>query len=422
MGREAWREFICSPYHAGRHLSFIGRGVSGSVSDAVDLETLRAFLERLSNAHRDVQFLGDAVDLITGGYLEFVSGPLEVILDSLSNEMLREEQVVGPALRGNPRWDKTIIHRLSGRLSPTQYVTGTARRSFDLPENRLLSWLIHDLLTRVDEIERRIGSQALHPDLQSLRKLCSASLSHHWFSTVARPPSLEQSFVTAAKGHRRVEYRQAAALVQRRKQLEVRDDRAWWYAVLSLLAVNWLEPVSDDDLFELYVLVLVLDIISDELNFGVPTEYGLLTSGRRHVALFEKDDATVSVYFDQSPATILGNVSAYGTVLRAYTGISGSERRPDLMLVITQAGQRREILVEVKRTSDGPYLSDSIYKVFGYLHDFRYGGLRPKAVLVIPTGVAPSATLDANEDFFMASGDKRRELVACLAAAVAGHA
>ena len=66
MGREAWREFICSPYHAGRHLSVIGRGVSGSVSDAVDLETLRAFLERLSNAYRDVQFLGDAVDLITG--------------------------------------------------------------------------------------------------------------------------------------------------------------------------------------------------------------------------------------------------------------------------------------------------------------------------------------------------------------------
>ena len=417
MGREAWRDFICSPHHAGRHLSVIGRGVSGSVSEAVDLETLRAFLDRLSNAGSDVQLLGDAVDLITGGYLEFVTGPLEVILDSLSNEMLREEQVVGPALRGNPRWDKTYIQRLSGRLLPTQYITGTARRSFDLPENRLLSWLVRDLIARIDEIERRIGSQALHPNLQSLRFHCAASLGHHWFSTVARPPTLEYAFVAAAKGHRRVEYRKAAALVERRKELEIKDDRAWWYAVLSLLSVNWLEPVSDDDLFELYVLVLVLDIIGEELDFGTPTEYGLLTTGRRHVALFEKGDATLSVYFDQSPVAILGSRSAYGTVLRTYTGLSGSERRPDLMLVLANGDQRREIIVEAKRTSDGPYLSDSIYKVFGYLHDFQYGGLHPKAVLVIPSGVGPNGNIDAEEDFFMAAGDRRAELASCLATA-----
>ena len=39
-------------------------------------------------------------------------------------------------------------------------------------------------------------------------------------------------------------------------------------------------------------------------------------------------------------------------------------------------------------------------------------------MLVIPNGVAPSAVLDAKEDFFMAAGDQRGELVACLAAAV----
>lgn len=418
VGREVWRDFICSPYHAGRHLSFIGRGVAGSVSDAVDLETLRTFLDRLTNASNDVQFLGNAVDLITGGYLEFVQGPLGSILDALSNEMLREEEVVGPALRGNPRWDKTLVQRLSGKLSATQYVSGTARRSFDLPENRLLSWLVHDLLSRVDEIERRVGSQALHPDLQTLRRLCMECLSHHWFSTVSRPIALEYGFLLAAKGHRRVEYRKAAALVARRKELEAKDDRAWWYAVLSLLSVNWLEPVSDDDLFELYVLVLVLDVIANELDFGTPTEFGLLTTGRRHVALFEKTDETLAVYFDQSPALVLGSPTAYGEVLRGYNGISGSERRPDLMLVVTREGEQRTVLVEAKRTSDGPYISDSIYKVFAYLHDFRHGGLDPRAVLVIPSGVMASVPFTANESFFLVSGDQRAELKKCLVAAL----
>jgi hypothetical protein len=36
------------------------------------------------------------------------------------------------------------------------------------------------------------------------------------------------------------------------------------------------------------------------------------------------------------------------------------------MLVANRNGEQRVIFVEAKRTSDGPYISDSIYKVFGY--------------------------------------------------------
>ncbi len=418
MTRDAWREFICSPRHAGRHLSVIGRGVAAGIFDAIEQETLRAFLDRLSNASDDVQLLGDAVDLITGGYLEFVTRPLSKVLDSLSNEMLRQEEVVGPGLRGNPRWDTTLIQRLSGRLSVNHYVSGTARRSFDLPENKLIAWLVRDLIRCIEAIERRIGTQSLHPSLQILHRMCSAANAHHWFSTIPVPISLEYGHLSSARGHRMPEYRKAAALAERRRSLESRDHQAWWYSVLALLAVNWLEPISDDDLFELYVLVLTLDVLSAELGFGEPTEFGLLIPGRKHVAAFEKEDRTLAVHFDQALAGIIRAPSAYGNVVRGYVGISGSERRPDIVIVAGAGEARRVVLIEAKRSSDGGYISDSIYKVFGYLYDFRSDIVPAKAILVIPSGVEQIEAPSADQQLLIVSVDARESFVRALRAAL----
>ena len=99
MSRQAWRDFICAPDRAGRHLSAIGRGVSGSVSDAIDHAALTSFLEKLHDSAEDTRLLGTVIDLIAGGYSRFASDALPRILDALSNEMLAQEQIVGPGLR-----------------------------------------------------------------------------------------------------------------------------------------------------------------------------------------------------------------------------------------------------------------------------------------------------------------------------------
>jgi hypothetical protein len=372
MTRQAWREFICSPERAGRHLSGIGRGVAGAQSESIDLAVLQAFLERLSEATDDVRLLGSAVDLVTGGYGDFARESLHRILDSLSNEMLAQEQVVGPGLRGNPRWDRTLLQRMSGTLSPVHFVSRTSHRSFELAENQLLAWLVEDLRSTISLVEQRVGSTTLHPILQSMRFDCELARRHHWFGDVTAPLQPTGEMLSAAQRHRRPEYRFAAKLARRRLDLETRDQHAWWYTVISLLAVNWLEPVSDDDLFELYVLVLTLDILSSELGFGEPVEYGLVTSRRGHVALFEAEETKVQVYFDQSASAVLKIPTEYGGVFSQNVGISGAARRPDIIVVAEGAGERRVVIVEMKKSGDGRYISDSVYKVFGYLYDFRH--------------------------------------------------
>lgn len=189
--------------------------------------------------------------------------------------------------------------------------------------------------------------------------------------------------------------------------METRNEQARWYSILALLAVNWLEPISDDDLFELYILVLTLDVLTDELGFGEPVEYGIVTKGRGHVAMFKDESRKVQVFFDQTPAAVLNLKTRYASVVGAHRGLSGGQRRPDIMLVADIDGRQLITLVEMKKSDHGRYLSDSVYKVFGYLFDFGESlAERLRAILVVPTGISVTATVP-NPPIIVASGDNR---------------
>ncbi len=410
-GREEWRDFVCSPYHAGRHLASIGTAVGASVADAIEIAELQAFLDRLGST-QDVQVLADVIDLLRPEYIEFIDTDLARVLDHLSNEMVHVEEIIGPALRGNPRWDRTILGRLSGALPIGKYVTRTAHRSFDLPENLLLRWLVEHLTATIRDIGRRTSLEGLHPQLRLISTSCEEALRHHWMSDVPRAAILTPQMVTSAERHRRAEYRKAAELARTRNSLSSRDPDQRWHAILMLLAVGWLEPISDDDLFELYSLVLVLDVLSNELELGSPVEYGLLLRDRRHVAMFETEAGSVRVFFDQSPATALGVQGHYTVIRDAHTGITGAERRPDILVTFDphdKALPPQRIIVEVKKSADGRYLSDSIYKAFGYLYDFDAlwaTPIAPKIALVVPEGVSPKPANSIPEVLMLSAQDR----------------
>ena len=176
-----------------------------------------------------------------------------------------------------------------------------------------------------------------------------------------------------------------------------------------LLATGWLESVSDDDLFELYTLALVLDVLADEAGLGSPIEYGLVRANRRHVARFDCGGEDVLVHFDMSLARILKRGGRCSATEASYDGLTGAERRPDIVLTRQSSGERRVLLVEVKRSDDGRYLSDSIYKVFGYLYDFQGPDVELAAVLAIPENVGPNG-IHAPDTVTIVSGDDRPAL------------
>lgn len=407
---QEWRDFICAPEHSGRHLASIGSAINAAKADAIDSASLTSFLSKLERDD-DIRLLADTVDLLSGTYLDFIEGDLPRVLDTLAKEDLRRDEIVGPALKGNPRWDRTFLGRMSGSLRPGQYVSRTAHRSYELPENSLLRWLIDDLAGAVEFVRRRSKGNPPHDTLQRIGAGCAKANSHHWFGGLRRPRRLDPAMLSAARLRRRSEYSRAAALAESRSRFDPTTADERWHSILMLLSVGWLEPVDVDDLFELYCLVLVLDVLTVELGLGEPEEYGLVLAGRGHVAKFRPPSGTLSVHFDQGAAPILGIASRYSAVVRAHAGINGNPRRPDILLVWTPAeGSRRTLLVEMKKSTDGGYLSDSIYKVFGYLYDFAAAwnetGREPTALLLVPEGVAPEAGVTMTEVAIATAGDR----------------
>lgn len=418
--RHRWRDFICSPEHPGRHLASLGSSVIASNADPIDLAGLEAFLGKLEGGDDDVRHLAAFVDLLSGDYGRFMGLELPRLLDILAVEAKYEETVVGPALVGNPRWDRTMIGRVSGWLRPGQYVSRTAHRSHELPENILLRWLVADLREAVVALRRRAKGNRLHDTLETIAVKADEASGHHLFGTLTKPLRLETDMVSAARLRRRPEYTMAADLAVRRTALESGSEESRWHAVLMLLAVGWLEPVDIDDLFELFSLVMVIDVISQELGFGDPDEFGLVLPGRKQVATFDKAIGTMKVFFDQSPFTTIGVRGRYRTVVDRHLGVSGSERRPDIIVTLERPGEiQRTLLVEMKKTRDGTYLSDSIYKVFGYLHDFGAcwpeGHSRPKAMLLVPEGVQQTGSAP---EVVIASADDRKAIASVMEAAL----
>lgn len=417
MSREAWRDFICSEEHAGRHLASIGKGVVGSTHASIDLHALQAFLEKLGGANADVSLLANVVDLLTGGYLQFLRGGFQKLLYALSNERLVREEIVGPALRGNPKWGATMLRRRIGTLSRAHYVTHTAHRSFDLPENQLLAWFINDTAERVKAIEKRVGFKNLHPDLRDMSLVCREALKHEYFADIEIPSQLTQTLVLSGQRQKRPEYRDVAAFARKSELFSMNDPNTWWYNIISLLAVNWLEPISSDDLFELYILVLTIDVLAKELCFGDPLEYGLVVAKRDRIAHFAGQNLIIDLFFDQTPAAILKIATAYGSVVADYKELKGAERRPDIMLHVEKDGVKKLILIEVKKTNDDKYASDSVYKMFGYIHDFSsLSGREVVGILMLPGGVTQPLTRKINTKLYVASGSSRADFASVLKA------
>ena len=66
------------------------------------------------------------------------------------------------------------------------------------------------------------------------------------------------------------------------------------------------------------------------------------------------------------------------------------------------------------------YISDSVYKVFGYLYDFRAAAssVGIKAVLAVPEGVAGLATAASSRTLFVTSANDRGAFADDLMAAM----
>lgn len=418
--RETWAQLICATGSAGRYL-LPGRDLEFTPVFVDDGEIdVQDFLQRLDDRGGSVELLAAAYWLTQPAVESFIFNDLPTLLRALGHGSRSSPPSVEPTFKGRVLWQETILGRLSGAVPRGRYLVQHVEKSADIPENQLLKLFLTRIVTTSAEMARR-GTGSLPQRFATLRDLASKALLNTYLQGVELEHRLGARMLNTAIRHRNPRYSRLAHLAQEFDEAVVRGK---WAQIIQLLRKGWLSPVSSDDLFELYALILVMQTIELGLGFGVPLSYGLIQRGRSAVATYCNNarGLAAEVFFDQVPSGIFGTGSEYMQLVAAHHGIVAQERRPDILVRFSTAQAERRLLIEVKETEDPAYMRDSVYKVLAYLRDFAqmWQGLaaqKPKAMLLFPVGIAPKGPA---ADVVMLSADHGADILAVLEGAMAG--
>lgn len=118
----------------------------------------------------------------------------------------------------------------------------------------------------------------------------------------------------------------------------------------------------------------------------------------------------MDVYYQVVPSAFVKD-SVYKALFEAYD-LDVSSRRPDIVLDVKASQFKAPIIVEVKRSSDRTYIADGVYKVLGYLSDFRasFTEQAPKAILAVFGGIEPPSVYPSGSELWIVPQAKFKAL------------
>lgn len=272
------------------------------------------------------------------------------------------------AVRGAVAWPATVATRATGGGDRALFVAAAACPHYGTAEARLALRTLQALHASCVALQHTVGAAGGAADgwthtLDRVGAAVAAALQHPVLQTLDAAPVATD--VTACRRSPRATTRALAAAYERWLALVSRPTPA---ALVEAIQQRVLVPLDDDALYEVWALVgaarlfdahgWVLDGASLVGFDAVPLTYRL--PGRSLVARLRFGHT--SDHWRRS--------SRYRALFDRY-GLPGATRRPDLIVELQCGDRRRHVLVEVKRTRDGGYIADSIYKVLGYLADFE---------------------------------------------------
>lgn len=329
------------------------------------------------------------------------------VLRGIAKSTEAEPQTGWGRIKGTIDWPRTVAARRESGGLPGRHAWRSTERTYDLPENRLFKYALESV--------RRVGRRAAgagQPTTATIGQWRDTSarvalaaerhLGNVALRNVEDTERLDSRAWQRAWGHRRSDYRAVAEFLSWLLRARLRGSTENW----QLLAATYLVPLSNDSLFELFVLVKALQA-AEGLGWK-PVE--LRAVGAQLVPVFRlaRDNAKCDFFYQHTP-TELKERSEYIAMFRD-TGIPTAVRRPDIVIRMSSAERCWFGFIEVKRTTSPSYISDSIYKCLGYLGDFTVidAQMAPKAALVVLGGVKGTFKVPSDVLVLTASGLARR--------------
>ena len=316
---------------------------------------------------------------------------LPKLLRNLSHSTHKELVECRGIIRRRIDWNMTFKERFSqGFNDPSLFICQPSTKMYNLPENQLLKFIIWKIRRLSENINLKITEDLL--DFETWNNWQDMIISHYlkikkiskniYFQQISMPSSIKSKTVQKAYKHRNQSYDKVAECYELYEKLFITNDHE---VLRRLIETQTFEPLNNDKLFELYVLMKLLDFL-DKSDGNL--ELGLLKPELEYTAKFLSDEVNICIFYQKMP-NIFKNCSRYKDIFEFYD-LNVSVRRPDIVLKIKISNNSYYQLIEVKRTKSKSYIVDSVYKVLGYCHDFKHclkTSPYTKGVLVVWDGV-----------------------------------
>jgi hypothetical protein len=346
---------------------------------------------------RDLQTLVRLSFLLSGQTRDFITGILSQ-LHSLRASTFRRYLAFDNQVRGAINWSQTVPLQVT---RPCTYVCADAQRSFDLPENRMLAFLVErhlqylgKLLEGPSKSANRGIQKGWWEDLHRLREAIFEIRSNPYYRLIPRTPGANGGNLPGrlvARVRRRRSRLSAVILAHYLHHQNVCGDAPDLRAVHQVL-VDGLRWPEENKLFELFALFALVDMLRRGAMVP-PTVVPIAarTGGDRWFAsLRGENEVRVNVYYQTFPGDLMIQYSAHDVdaTIRDYVrvlidhGDKLGMLRPDVVIDCERGRERRLLLIEVKRSN----LLTTIRRGLRELVDYRHL-IRPRETSVWNTEI-----------------------------------
>lgn len=275
-------------------------------------------------------------------------------------------------------WPSTWIHRLTAGGDPSSFVLRRSEIHRDLPENRLLKFMLGCVAEIADSLLDQPDSSGWAERVGTIRARSRQFVAHPILVPVQSLAS--RAGYLAARASRVKGYGSVAASYAAYSAIFDDGDPD---ALDALLREFVLIPEEEDRAFELLVLFRLAAHLEDA---GANLEgIRLIGRGSGPVYTYLWGQRRLSITFQGAP-TIYQKRSLYRKFVDQI-GLGASLRRPDILLQLLEGDQLvRNIVIEAKCTADQNTARDGVFQLLGYNQDFGFALDAPTLLLVVGYG------------------------------------
>ena len=320
--------------------------------------------------------------LISDEVTQFVKA-LPYLMRNLSHSTNKEEIETHGKIIGQINWNHTLKQRMdTGLKDKSLFVCNTNKKLYDLPENRLLKYILNKIINFIKDISITHPQEYMeeitnyHDYLNNIYLISNKTVKDIHLKNVELPRYITTKTVTKTiKSHNNL-YEYLVKSYQLYEKLFINYDNT---ILLELLDKHVLIPTNKDVLYEVYILFKIMDCINHD-----SLDVGLLKSGNDYIIRAEFNDKLVNIYYQHLPEYFKENNLKK---LKTYYDLELYNKRPDIIIEYVKNNKKTYKIIEIKRTQDPDYIRDSIYKVFGYLKDYEEIPLVKPNILVVWNGI-----------------------------------